>query len=194
MKYKTKKGFILISLLFLTISVFMISEIVFNDRVIGRSLDFPVPPVDYLVKNNYLMDFYSWWGTMNGGSRNSFSSALIPANSILYFPLLFNAGTWFIGRYQVVSALFLALLSFYYLSRRLTEEYQLKEKNKIILCIIASLFFVFNSYFFCDIIFGSNVMYFTFALVPLLPYFVITYFKEQKKIYFILSLLWLIMI
>ena len=189
-----KKKFIFISLLFFVISIFMISRIVFNDRIIGRSLDFPIPPVDYLVKNNYLMNFYSWWGAMNGGGRNSFGAALIPANSILYFPLLFNAGTWFIGRYQIVLTLFTAMLSFYCLSRRFMEEYNLEEKNKIILSIIASLFFVFNGYFFCDIIFGSNAMYFTYSLIPLLLYFVITYFKEQKKIYFVLSLFSIIII
>ncbi|MFH1744579.1 MAG: hypothetical protein ABH881_00195 [bacterium] len=191
---KEKKEFILISLLFLIISFFIISGIIFNDKIIGRSLDFSVPPVDYLIKNNYLMNFYSWWGTMNGGARNSFGSALLPVNSVLYFPLLFNAGAWFIGRYQIILTLFLGLLSFYYLSRRIIKKYDLEEKNKIILSIIASLFFVFNGYVFCDIIFGSNAMYFTFALIPLSLYFVITYMEEQKKIYFILSLLSIIVI
>lgn len=184
---KVKREIILVALLFFVISVFVIYGVVFNDKSIGRSLDFPVPPVDYLVKNNYLMNFYSWWGTMNGGARNSFGGALIPVNSVLYFPLLFGAGTWFIGRYQILLTLFAAMFSFYLLSRRLLESYDAEEKNKIILSILGSLFFTLNNYFFSEIIFGSNAQYLTFSLSPLLAYAVLSYFKFRRKRYFLLS-------
>ena len=180
--------------MFFIVSVFVISGIIFNDKLIGRSLDFPVPPVSYLVKNNYLMNFYSWWGTMNGGGRNAFGGALIPVNSILYFPLLFDAGTWFIGRYQIILTLFSAMFFFYLLSERLIEDHDLKEKDKVILSVISSLFFALNNYFFSDIIFGSNAQYFTFSLTPLLTYSLISYFKYRQKKYFFLSFLSLFII
>ena len=184
-----KKEIILISSFFFIVSVFIISGIIFNDKLIGRSLDFSVPPVDYLVKNNFLMNFHTWWGTMNGGARNTFGAALIPANSILYFPLLFGAGAWFIGRYQIILTLFSAMLFFYLLSRRLLEDYNVEEKNKIALSVLGSLFFALNNYFFSDIIFGSNAQYFTFSLSPLLAYSLISYFKFRRKKYFLLSFL-----
>ncbi len=189
-----KKEFILISLLFLLVSVFVISGIIFNDKLIGRSMDFSVPPVSYLVKNNFLISFYQWWGTINGGVRNTFTATVIPVNSILYLPLLFGANVWFIGRYQIILTLFLVMLFFYILSRRLLEDSKIEEKYKIILSVIGSLFFVLSNYFFLELIFGSNAMYFTFALIPLLIYSAISYLKYRKKTYFILSLFSLIVI
>lgn len=189
-----KKEFILIGLLFFIVSVFVISGIIFNDKLIGRSLDFPVPPVSYLVKNNYLMNFYSWWGTMNGGGRNAFGGALIPVNFILYFPLLFDIGVWFIGRYQIILTLFSAMFLFYLFSRRLIEDHDLKERDKIVLSVVSSLFFALNNYFFSDIIFGSNAQYFTFSLIPLLAYSAISYFKYKRRKYFFLSFLSLFII
>jgi hypothetical protein len=182
-----KKELLLVSVFFLIIIAFVISGIIFNDKLIGRSLDFSVPPVDYLVKNNYLSNIYSWWGTMNGGDRNSFGGALIPVNSILYFPLLFGAGSWLIGRYQIILTLFSAMFFFYLFARRLIEDYNIHEKYKITLSIVGSLFFTLNNYFFSDITFGSNAQYFTFSLSPLLAYSVTSYFKYKRKIFFFAS-------
>lgn len=189
-----KKQIFFVGLLMFSVSVFVVSGIIFNDRIIGRALDFPVPPVDYLVKNNYLINFCTWWGTMNGGIRNSFGAALIPVNSVLYFPLIFGAGSWIISRYQIVLTLFFAMFFFYILSKRLIEGYKLEEKYKIALSIIGGLFFTLNGYFFCDITFGSNAQYFSFSLTPLLIYSFISYLKYKKEIYFLLSLITIIII
>jgi hypothetical protein len=92
-----KKFKFFIIALFLAISVFAVYKIVFNGQFIGRSLDYPVPPADYLVKNVYLNNFYQWWDVANGGSRGAFSATLIPVNSILYLPVLFGGGSWFVS-------------------------------------------------------------------------------------------------
>jgi len=183
-----KNELIAACLAFFVISVFVVSGIIFNDQLIGRYLDSSVPPVDYLVNNNYLMNFYQWWGTINGGIRNGFGAALIPGNSILYFPVVFGAGAWFIPRYQILLTLFSAMASFYLLARRLIEDYSLNDKGKIILSFLGSLFFSLNNYLFSDIIFGSNAQHFTFALSPLLAYSAISYLKINENRFFFLAL------
>ncbi|MCX6794950.1 MAG: carbohydrate binding domain-containing protein [Candidatus Falkowbacteria bacterium] len=189
---KYKKAAII--LLFFLISILIIAKIVFSHELIGRSLDFPVPAPAQLIKNIYSSSFYSWRGISNEGGRNTFSATLIPINFILYLPTLFNASSWFVGRYQIVLTLFLGMFFFYILAWRLSRDYDIKENYKILISIFGALFFVLNNYFFCEIMFGSNVMYLTFAFFPLLIYSLILYFEDQKKIFFFLSLLSLIII
>lgn len=189
------KKIIPILLLFFVVSVSVISGIIFNDKLIGRSLDFPLTPVSYLNRNIFLRNFYSWWGSHNGGARNTFGAALIPVNSILYFPVFLGAGPWFTARYQMALTLFLAMFFFYLLAKRILDEYNIAEKYKVVLSILGGLFFTLNGYFFCELIFGSNVMYLTFSFIPLLLYSIISYHRTARKtLFFILSLLSLIIV
>jgi len=183
---KYKKSIIL---LFLVISIFVLAKIIFNDQLIGRSLDCTVAPVSFLAENEYLRNFYTWRGIINGGARNTFPVTLIPVDTILDFPLIFKVSSWFIARYQIVVTLFFGMLFFYILAKRILEGLDLREKYKIPVSIIAAIFFTLNSYFFCELIFGSNVIYLTFAFIPLFVYSIISYQKTKKYYYFFLALL-----
>lgn len=194
MFYIMKKSDWIVLLLFLLVSFFVLSEVVFNDFLIGRYIDYTVPATNSLIKNVYFMNFFTWWNTVNGGFRNSYSATLIPVNSLLYFPVLFGLGSWFITRYQLVLVLFLSMSFFYLLARLLIKKYNINEKYGILISIISSLFFILNNYLFCEITFGSNVMFFTFSFIPLLIYAVISFFETNKNSYFLLSLFSLIII
>ncbi len=185
---------IIIILLFLLISVLVLSNIIFNDRLIGRSIDFIVPPVEYLQKNVLKYNFYTWKPTSNAGWRNTFLPTLIPANIILYLPIIFKASSWLVSRYQIILTLVIALFSFYLLANEILKKLKLKKQIKL-LAFLTAFFFTFNNYFFCELIYGSTVMYFTFSLIPLLLFAVISYYHKKNKItYFILSLIVLIII
>lgn len=175
-------------IIFFIISLIVLFKIVFSSKLIGRSIDFSLVPVAYLLKNNYLMQFFTWWNTVNGGNSNLFSQTLIPINSVLYLPLLFNANQWFIARYQMIITIFLGLYFFYILSQRILENFELKKIYKTILSIICAVFFVLNNYIFCDLIYGSNVQYLSFMFIVLLIYSLYSYNNRPSKKYFFLSL------
>lgn len=185
---------LLILIFFLIISVFVLSKVIFTDKLIGRFIDFTVPGSPSLLRNVYAMNFYSWWSSMNSGFYNSPCITLIPINSVLLLPLLFNLGSWFITRYQLVLTLTLGMFFFYLLSRKLVKKYDLTYKNEIVFSIISGIFFTLNNYFFCELIFGSNVMYLTLSFLPLLIYSIISYFESRKERYFILSLISLVIV
>ena len=170
------------------IALIVLSKIIFSSKLIGRYIDFPIVPVTYLLKNNYLMQFFTWWNTVNGGSANLFSQTLIPINSVLYLPLLLNANPWFIARYQMVMSIFLAMSFFYIFSQRILEKFELKKINRTILAIVCATFFALNNYFFCDLIYGSNVQYLSFAFISLFIYSLYSYNNHPSKKYFLLSL------
>lgn len=183
---------ILILLLFLFISVFVLSKIIFSDSLIGRSLDFNVPPIANLVPNVLKGTFYNWVYTNNGGDRSPFYPTLIPINLLLFWPSLLGAGVWLISRYQMILSVFLSLYFFFLLARQLSKPYSPKESNLI--SIAAAIFFALNNYIFCELIFGSNVMFLTFAFTPLLIYAIIKYFESKTPLYFFLSLIILIIV
>ncbi len=173
---------------FLIVITIVLSWVLFNDKLIGRALDFTLPWVDSLVDNVYQSSFFTWSSPMNWGSRNTFVPTLIPVNTILYLPRFFGASSWFIGRYQIVLTIFLGLIFFYLFAQKILEKSDLDEKYKKILSILWALFFVLNNYLFCEIIFGSNVMYITFAFFPLFLYWAISYLRTKKPWYFALTL------
>lgn len=179
---------LLIPLFFLIVITIVLSWILFNDRLFGRALDFTLPWVDSLVSNVYEGSFFTWSFSTNWGSRNTFSPTLIPVNTILYLPAFFGAGSWFLWRYQIVLTIFLAMMFFYIFTKKILKKSSLDEKYKTILSILSSVFFTLNNYFFCEIIFGSNVMFFTFAFFPLFLYSAIGYLQEKKPWFFALTL------
>lgn len=185
-----------VCLLFFLISVFVLSALIFNAKLIGRYLDFSFPPLPYLAANSFLSSLYTWIYTINGGVKNSFGTTLLPVNVVLYFPLIFKASVWFIPRYQMVLTLFFGLSFFYLLSNRLLTKISLDSRQKTYLSVLASLFFVFNNYLFSEMIFGSNVMYMTFVFVPFLIYSIVSYFEiERYKIFhFFLALFSLLIV
>lgn len=177
-----------IFILFLAMAILLLSGVIFSDKLLGRSIDFTIPPVDYLVKNVYVQDFYTWNSITNAGSRNTFPPTLIPVNTILYLPLIFGAGSWFIGRYQLVITIFLSLAFFYILAGAILKNQDISEKQKPWLSILGAVFFTLNGYLFNELIYGSNVMFATFAFIPLLLYAIISYQTTRKLGYFFLSL------
>jgi len=181
---------IAIFFLFFLISIFVLSELIFNAKIFGRYLDFSLPPVSYLLRNAFSTSLYTWSYPLNGGTPNSFGTTLLPVNLILYLPLIFKNSVWFLSRYQIVLTVFLGLSFFYLLSQRLLVKIQISASQKAFLAVLASLFFVFNNYIFVELIFGSNVMSMTFVFVPLLLYSIISYFEtsRNKKFYFLLAL------
>ena len=196
MKLKIAYRKLAVYLLFLLLSIFVLSGLLFNAKLFGRYLDFSLPPVPYLTANPFLNNMYTWVSTINGGTPNSFGTTLLPVNLILYFPLLFTKSVWFMARYQVVLTLFLGLSFFYLLSQRILARIEIPARQKTFLAVLASLFFVFNNYIFVELIFGSNVMYMTFVFIPLLLYSIISYFETSgnKKFYFVLALCSLLII
>jgi hypothetical protein len=193
--FKNKKiNLILIFLLFLGIAILVLSKLIFNDYLIGRFIDFSVPPVSFLLKNVLKIDFYTWNNIANGGLRSTFSSTLIPVNSILYFPAWLGCSVWFISRYQMVLPLVTAMFSFFLLARKLLLNLSLSDGGKRAIAILGALFFTLNNYFFCELIFGSTPMYFTFALIPLFLYFFISYISEKRFFFFPLTLISLMII
>lgn len=183
---------ILFFLLFLSISIFVLSKIIFSDSLIGRSLDFNVPSITNLVPNALKGTFFNWVYTNNGGDRSPFYPTLIPINILLFWPSLLGASAWLIARYQMVLSVFFSLYFFFLLARELIKSYGLKGSNLI--SIAGAIFFALNNYFFCELIFGSNVMFLTFAFVPLLLYAILKYFENKSPSYFLLALVVLIII
>jgi len=193
--FKNKKiNLALVFLLFLGIAILVLSKLIFNDYLIGRFIDFSVPPVSFLLKNVLKIDFYTWNNIANGGLRSTFSSTLIPVNSILYFPVWLGCSVWFISRYQMVLPLATAMFSFFLLAQKLLLNLSLSDSKKRVIAILGAIFFVLNNYFFCELIFGSTPMYFTFALIPLFLYFFISYISEKIFFFFPLALISLMII
>ncbi len=160
--------------------------------MIGRSLDFNIPPQANLISNVLNNSFFNWSDINNGGNRSPFYPTLIPVNLLLFWPSLLGTSAWLVARYQMVLSVFLSLYFFFLLARELIKPYKLKESSFI--SIIGAIFFVLNNYFFCELIFGSNVMFLTFAFVPLLIYTVIKYFENKSSSYFLLAFVALIII
>ena len=193
-KKKVKLRPIAVVTAFILIIVFVLNKILFSNFLIGRSIDFPVPPVDSLIINLIRSNLYQWWSSVNGGTRNTFMPALLPINSILYFPLIFGAGSWFISRYQMVLTLFIGAYSFFLLSNHLINRNHKSASIGIIVSFVGSIFFVFNNYYFCELIFGSNVMYLTFSFVPLLVLYVLKYLEVKNLNNMLISLLLLVIV
>ena len=161
----------------------MVSKILVDSRLIGRSLDFPVPPEPYLMKNIFNASLFTWFDGINAGIRNSFGPTLIPVNFVLYAPIFLGIQSpWFIARYQIILTLFFSLTFFYLFAAQILRMYfskiDLGIRNSI--GIISSIFFVFNNYIFTEIIFGSNVMYMSLAFVPLLLYAFFRYISTSR--------------
>lgn len=185
-----------IILLFGAIAIFLLSGLIFDGKLFGRSLDSSVPPVSYLLNNPLWHSFSTWTDTINGGTRNTFGVTLVPVNTILYLPVLFGASPPFVAAYQMVATLFIGLFFFYLLARRLLARYSLSIGQKQTIAVVSSCFFVLNNYLFSEMIFGSNVMYLTFVFIPLFIYALLSYWelKRFRKFYFILALICLTII
>lgn len=186
--------FIIILLLFISISILVLSRLIFSDQLIGRFIDFSIPPVSFLLENVVKADFFTWTDVLNGGLRNTFASTLIPVHLILYLPVLFKSSVWLLSRYQLVLSLTVAMFSFFLLSRKLLENFSLSDKQCTAISILGALFFTLNNYFFCELIFGSTPMYFTFALMPLFLYLYLSYLTSKKFYFFFLTIILLLII
>lgn len=181
--------------LFSCLILIFLSKLFISNELFGRSLDYSVPPEPYLMINAFKFAFYTWTDAINAGARNIFGPTLVPANLILYAPLLVRiTNPWFIMRYQLFLTLLSSLFFFYLLACQLLKMYSAdsREGDREAIAIISSLFFVFNNYFFSDIVFGSNVMTLTYAFLPLVLYFFFRYMQTRKYsnlIWLMLSLL-----
>jgi hypothetical protein len=188
-KKMKKSGLIAIIIISLAISVLIFAKIIFNDQLIGRYLDFSVPPVSYLMHNVIQSNFFSWIDTTNGGFRNPFSTTLIPISAILYFPSIFTSSPWFIARYQLVLTIFLSLYFSYLLASKLLEDSVLSNRQKTALSFASAILFSLNNFLFTEIIYGSNVMYLSFPFLALLIYALLSYEKTKKSKYFWLTII-----
>ena len=169
---------------FLLISLASVSTILLDERLIGRFLDFSVPPEPFFMKNAFNFSLYTWWDGINAGIRNSFGTTLVPVNIVLYAPTFFGINSpWFIARYQIVTSLFLGLTFFYLFATKILTLYipKLTPKIRSAIGILTSIFFVFNNYLFTEIIFGSNVMYMTLMFMPFFLYGFFVLVSSQNK-------------
>lgn len=184
----------IITFLYLVLVIFVLSKLLFTDSLIGRYIDCSVPPVSFLMKNVLKINFFTWNDHANAGVRSTFSATLIPVNSLLYLPLILKSSVWLVSRFQLVFPLFIAFFSFYMLARQLLRDKRLNNLSLNIIVVLGSIFFTLNSYFFCELIFGSSPMYLTFALTPLLLYLFLGHLTTKRHSFFVGTVLTLLVV
>lgn len=184
---KIKKNINLVYIVYALIILGILSKILFSDLLIGRYLDFSVTPVSYLLHNITQSSLSTWHQTTNGGIRNTFPPTLVPINIVLYMPLLFKSSSWFVARYQLFISIFFAMSFTYLLGDLLLKQYGLGSKERRLIAFLGGLFYALNNYLFCEILYGSNIMFMILAFIPLLVYAQISYYEKKERKYFFLS-------
>lgn len=175
--------------IFLFIAIAVNWRLVISPSLIGRSIDNTIPPVNYLFRPAYKSSFSTWSSVSNGGEPSIFSLILIPVNSMVYLPALFGAGVWFISRYQLILSIFLSLTFFFILAKKILAEYSFGQYLQSFIAILGALFFTFNSYFFNELVHGSNAIFLTFPFLPLFLYSLLSLAESDDIKYFFLALL-----
>ncbi|HLD50869.1 hypothetical protein A3K34_02995 [candidate division WWE3 bacterium RIFOXYC1_FULL_40_10] len=187
---KIKPAYVFPFVLYFFLSAIFISGILFQNSLIGRSLDFTVPPTQSLLKNVLKSNFYVLNPTPNGGIRNVFTQTLIPVNIILYLPhILLNTDPGFIARYQMFLALFLGQSFAYIFIFKLLTKFNPENSYNSLIATFSGILFAFNNYMFCELTFGSSVMYLTLVFVPLLLYTFLNYQETGKYKWLVFTLL-----
>jgi hypothetical protein len=181
-KYKT---IILQIVLFTILPIYFGREIILSDNLIGRFVDFSLPPVDILSGNAFFSSFYQWNETFNNGGRAGFVSTLIPQQLLLYAPLLFTNSVWLLARWQIIMPLALCGLGYVFLYRTIVfENNDEVEKDSVIQNLIfPSLFgitFTYTNFSFSTLSYGSVNSLISVAFLPYAISFYLRYFDRKR--------------
>jgi hypothetical protein len=181
-KYKT---IILQIVLFIILPIYFGRDIFLSDNLIGRFVDFSLPPVDILSSNAFFSSFYQWNESFNNGNRAGFVSTLIPQQLLLYAPLLFTNSVWFLARWQIIMPFALCGIGYVFLYRTIVFENNDEVERDSVLqnLIFPTLFGVTSTYTnfsFSTLSYGSINALISVAALPYAISFYLRYFDRKR--------------
>lgn len=171
--------------LFIILPIYFGRDVILSDNLIGRFVDWSLPPVDILSGNAFLSSFYQWNETFNNGSRAGFVSTLIPQQLLLYAPLLFTKSVWFLARWQMIMPLVLCGLGYVFLYRTIVFENNDKvEKDSVLQNLIFPTFFgvvfTYTNLSFSTMSYGSVNSLISIAALPYAISFYLRYLDHKR--------------
>jgi hypothetical protein len=179
------KSIIFQIVLFIILPIYFGRDLILSDNLIGRYIDFTVPPVDILSSNAFFSSFYLWNETFNNGVRAGFASTLIPQQLLLYAPLLFTNSVWFLARWQIIMPLALCGIGYVFLYRTIVfENNDEVEKDSVLQNLIfPTLFgiaFTYTNFSLSTVSFGSVNSLISVAVLPYAIAFYWRYFDRKR--------------